>query len=215
MSAWRKTYKCTANSSLFAYKNVFSGADTPRSGVSALLVPTRCTLIFASQCPTPLCGVEHWGGGEKLGVKGQERFKNRLPYSAGTASAYLNYPQRPFHLRASPALPATPVIFSVRPVREVNFVCFAMLKNVVGFVVIRQNALSPLPAPRSGAGGGGNVQNRRFFCRYLLTKYLFRRGYAAARRIHVIFRDALSHLKAMPATAQRRIHTKRVGLKNM
>ena len=42
----------------------------------------------------------------------------------------------------------------MRPVREVNFVRFAMLKNVVGFVVIRQNALSPLPAPRSGAGSG-------------------------------------------------------------
>ena len=146
MSAWRKTYKCTANSSLFAYKNVFSGADTPRSGVSALLVPTRCTLIFASQCPTPLCGVGHWGGGEKLGVKGQERFKNRLSYSTRTASAFLNCPQRPFHLRASPAKPATPVVFAVWSAHDLNFVRFAMLKNIVGFVVIRQNALIP-PAP--------------------------------------------------------------------
>ena len=49
-------------------RNTFSLADTPHSVVSALLVPVRCTLIFASQCPTPLCGVGHWGGGEKLGV---------------------------------------------------------------------------------------------------------------------------------------------------
>ena len=133
----------------------------------------------------------------------------------GWLPLFLNYPQRSFHLRASPTNPATPVVFAVWSAHDVNFVRFAMLINVVGFVVIRQNALSPLPAPRSGAGSGGNVQNRRFSCRYLLTKYLFRRGYAAARRIHVIFRDALSHLKAMPATAQRRIHTKRVGLKNM
>ena len=96
-------------------------------------------------------------------ARGQKQFGNRLPYSAGTASAFLNYPQRPFYLRASPALPATPVIFSARPAREVNFVRFAMLKNIVGFVVIRQNALiPPLPAPLRGAGSGGNVQDRRF-----------------------------------------------------
>ena len=117
--------------------NTFSDVDTPLRGVSTLLGPERCALIFPSQCPTPLCGVGHWGGGEKLGVRGQKRFKNRLPYSAGTASAFLNYPQRPFHLRASPALPATPVVFAVWSAHDVNFVRFAMLKNIVGFVIIR------------------------------------------------------------------------------
>ena len=81
----------------------------------------------------------------------------------GRLPLFLNYPQQPFHLRASPAKPATPVVFAVRPAREVNFVRFAMLKNIVGFVVIRQNALiPPLPAPLRGAGSGGNVQDRRF-----------------------------------------------------
>ena len=78
-----------------------------------------------SQCPTPLCGVGHWGGGEKLGVKGQERFKNRLSYSTRTASAFLNCPQRPFHLRASPAKPATPVVFAVWSAHDLNFVRYA------------------------------------------------------------------------------------------
>ncbi len=78
-------------------------------------------------------------------MRGQKQFGNRLSYSAGTASAFLNYTQRPFHLRASPTKPATPVIFAVRPAREVNFVRFAILKNIVGFVIISQNALIPTP----------------------------------------------------------------------
>ena len=41
-------------------RNTFSLADTPHSGASALFVPVRCALIFASQCPTPQSGVGHW-----------------------------------------------------------------------------------------------------------------------------------------------------------
>ena len=139
-------------------RNNFSLVDTPYSGVSALFVPVRCALIFASQCPTPQSDVGHWRETGDF-VRGQERFKNRLPYSEGQLPLFLNYPQRPFHLRASPTKPATPVVFAVWSAHDVNFVRFAMLINVVGFVVIRQNALiPPLPAPRSGAGSGGTVK---------------------------------------------------------
>ena len=138
-----ETFRTADSLVVICLRNTFSLVATPRSGVSTLLVPVRCALIFPSQCPTPQSGVGHWR--ETGGARGQKQFGNRLPYSAGTASAFLNYPQRPFHLRASPALPATPVVFAVRPAREVNFVRFAMLKNIVGFVIISQNALIPTP----------------------------------------------------------------------
>ena len=99
----------------------------------------------------------------------------------------MNYPQRSFHLRASPTNPATPVVFAVWSAHDVNFVRFAMLKNIVGFVVIRQNALiPPTPCAATRRREWGNVKGRRFFCRYLLTKYLFPRGYTAQRRIHAV-----------------------------
>ena len=131
-----ETFRTADSFVAICLRNNFSLVDTPHSGASALLVPVRCTLIFASQCPTPLCGVGHWRetGGSSCEDKSDSKIgchiaQRRLPL-------FLNYPQRPFHLRASPTKPATPVIFAVRPVREANFVRFAMPKNVVGFVVI-------------------------------------------------------------------------------
>ena len=66
---------------------------------------------------------------------------------------------------------ATPVVFAVRSAREVNFVRFAMLKNIVGFVIIRQNALIPTPdAPTPRGGGGEREKTSGFFFSNCLEK---------------------------------------------
>ena len=74
----------------------------------------------------------------------------------------------------------------MRPAREVNFVRFAILKNIVGFVIISQNALIPTPGAASRRRERGKRLGPQILFRRLLTKYLFPRGYAAQRRIRAI-----------------------------
>ena len=109
---------------------------------------------------------------------------------------------------------ASLAIFSVRPAREVNFVRFAMLKNIVGFVIIRQNALIPRSLRRYAAPGVGETfRTVGLFCSHLLTKQLFLADTPHSGASALFFRDALSHLKAISDAAARRSRTKRVGLK--
>ncbi len=193
-------------------QNVLSGADTPLRGVSALLVPARCTLIFASQCPTPQSGVGHWGGGEKLGVRGQERFKNRLPYSAGTASAFFELPSAIFSFTgvAGKAGDARNLCGAACARSELCSFCYA--EKHCRFCRYKPKCFYPHSRRRErGKRSEPQVYFVAICLRNSFSSWIRRR--AAYPRC--FFRDALSHLKAMPAAVKRRIHTKRVGLKNM
>ena len=85
-------------------------------------------------------------------------------------------------------------------------------------ITTRESAVlnvSPLPTPLRGVGSGETFRTAGLFCSHLLTKQLFLVDTPPRGVSTLFFRDALSHLKAMPDAAARRIHTKRIGLKNM
>lgn len=150
-------------------------------------------------------------------MRGQKQFGNRLPYSAGTASAFFELPSATFSFTGVAGFvgDARNLCGADCPRSELCSFCYAEKRcRFCCYKAKRFNPPTPDAATRRRERGG-NVQSRRFFFAVCLRNSFSLRIRRCAAYPRCFFRDALSHLKAMPDAAKRRIHTKRIGLKNM